>query len=540
MFQTIFPGINHASLITEKYTIKTNNTFIFPLVGSSAFMSLAARYPLKSTSTFQKESTCSMVNEPQVCIVEEPVENGNRDRKILDQSICEMNSKTMDIIENYEEREGVDSNVSCRTNGSVICVADESNSNMLESESAQRRGSEHSPVESGTISGMTEEGQESLCHVSVRKELNNVFPSQLSGATFQTSGDFSIDQNTEKIGSFSDSNSEIEDLPSTAQFNIYHSGTSFRELLEMASSTMLHEVNSQRDKSTENFRDACDQSIDLNHDNQVGNLEKSDVTLTRDTFETPITKEYALEATPNSGVLEVNCYDPLKIEVPSSDSSKNKGENDKRHSFRTDSNSKAAFVNSHGMISQLHSLQEINHEQHNVFIISGQTQDPMQKARDQKFGDHKNEKKKKNSKKNSKKEPAPKKAAPKKAAPKKAAPKKAAPKKAAPKKAAPKKLKSEKEENNFDWDSLRIQAQARAGKREKTENTMDSADWDAVRRADLSEISKIIRERGMNNLLADRIKVESKIVKCICQHLSEREKLKNRLCQMNYYAGFPQ
>ncbi|KAK9289663.1 hypothetical protein L1049_007821 [Liquidambar formosana] len=64
-----------------------------------------------------------------------------------------------------------------------------------------------------------------------------------------------------------------------------------------------------------------------------------------------------------------------------------------------------------------------------------------------------------------------------------------------------------KEKNNaFDWDSLRKQAQANGRKREKTANTMDSLDWEAVRCADVNEIANTIKERGMNNMLAERIK----------------------------------
>ncbi|KAH1258728.1 Protein ROS1 [Glycine max] len=436
-------------------------------LSSSAFMSLAARFPLRSSSNYKtcpEESTSLVINEPQVIIVE-PEENEKLDEKISDQSVCELNSMTIDIIEHSEEREVVDRNNSCRTNGGLIGVADESNSKLLES--AQRHNSEHSPVESGAISAVTGEGPKNLCHGSLGKELNGVFSSQCSAITSQISGGFSIDQNPEKIGSFSDSNSEIEDLSSAAKYNSYYNRISFSELLEMASSTMLHEVNSQRSKSTENSGDTCDQSIDMKHDNLAENLEKSDVT--QGSAEAPITNGYTFKITPNSGVLEVNCYDPLKIEVPSSGSSKGKDENDNRSSFPTESDCQAAIVHSQGMLSQSHPQQQSNHEQHNVFHISGQTEDPMQKARGLDFG--RNESSKIDS--------------------------------------SPVKLRSrehgKEKKNNFDWDSLRIQAEAKAGKREKTENTMDSLDWDAVRRADVSEIANAIKERGMNNMLAERI-----------------------------------
>ncbi|CAI9778950.1 unnamed protein product [Fraxinus pennsylvanica] len=60
--------------------------------------------------------------------------------------------------------------------------------------------------------------------------------------------------------------------------------------------------------------------------------------------------------------------------------------------------------------------------------------------------------------------------------------------------------------NPVDWDSLRKQAPEGGGRRERTANTMDSVDWDAVRCADINEIAQTIKERGMNNMLAERIK----------------------------------
>ncbi|KAF8039695.1 hypothetical protein BT93_B2032 [Corymbia citriodora subsp. variegata] len=63
----------------------------------------------------------------------------------------------------------------------------------------------------------------------------------------------------------------------------------------------------------------------------------------------------------------------------------------------------------------------------------------------------------------------------------------------------------EKKED-FDWDSLRRHAESNGRKRVRMPNTMDSVDWEAVRRADVNEIADAIKERGMNNVLAGRIK----------------------------------
>ncbi|KAL8090302.1 transcriptional activator DEMETER-like isoform X2 [Apium graveolens] len=57
----------------------------------------------------------------------------------------------------------------------------------------------------------------------------------------------------------------------------------------------------------------------------------------------------------------------------------------------------------------------------------------------------------------------------------------------------------------IDWDYLRKDAQLN-GKRERSKDAMDSLDYEAMRRANVNEISDAIRERGMNNMLAERIK----------------------------------
>ncbi|GLT88782.1 hypothetical protein SLE2022_067910 [Rubroshorea leprosula] len=64
----------------------------------------------------------------------------------------------------------------------------------------------------------------------------------------------------------------------------------------------------------------------------------------------------------------------------------------------------------------------------------------------------------------------------------------------------------DKKDNAIDWDSLRRQVQANGSRKERTEDTMDSLDYEAMRQADVNEISRAIKERGMNNMLAERIK----------------------------------
>ncbi|XP_038904008.1 DNA glycosylase/AP lyase ROS1-like [Benincasa hispida] len=65
---------------------------------------------------------------------------------------------------------------------------------------------------------------------------------------------------------------------------------------------------------------------------------------------------------------------------------------------------------------------------------------------------------------------------------------------------------AKEKENNINWDNLRKQTETNGKTRQRTENTMDSLDWEAIRCADVNEIAHAIRERGMNNMLAERIK----------------------------------
>ncbi|XP_068651410.1 transcriptional activator DEMETER-like isoform X2 [Aristolochia californica] len=58
----------------------------------------------------------------------------------------------------------------------------------------------------------------------------------------------------------------------------------------------------------------------------------------------------------------------------------------------------------------------------------------------------------------------------------------------------------------FDWDSLRRQVCSNGAKKQRRPETLDSLDYEALRSADVHEISNAIKERGMNNMLAERIK----------------------------------
>ncbi|KAJ0267222.1 Demeter [Hirschfeldia incana] len=56
------------------------------------------------------------------------------------------------------------------------------------------------------------------------------------------------------------------------------------------------------------------------------------------------------------------------------------------------------------------------------------------------------------------------------------------------------------------WDSLRRDVLEKQGKKERSKDSMDAIDYEAIRRASVHEISDAIKERGMNYMLAVRIK----------------------------------
>lgn len=69
-----------------------------------------------------------------------------------------------------------------------------------------------------------------------------------------------------------------------------------------------------------------------------------------------------------------------------------------------------------------------------------------------------------------------------------------------------KKQKPGKKQIKVDWDNLRLEAEVKQ-KREKTADTIDSLDYEAVKNADVHEVADAIKDRGMQNNLAGRIKV---------------------------------
>ncbi|XP_071706967.1 DNA glycosylase/AP lyase ROS1-like [Rutidosis leptorrhynchoides] len=65
---------------------------------------------------------------------------------------------------------------------------------------------------------------------------------------------------------------------------------------------------------------------------------------------------------------------------------------------------------------------------------------------------------------------------------------------------------ADERKQSIDWDSLRKEALLNGKHNERNKDAADSLDYEALRCSHVNEISDAIRERGMNNLLADRMK----------------------------------
>ncbi|XP_028777192.1 protein ROS1A isoform X2 [Neltuma alba] len=444
-------------------------------LSSSAFMSLAARFPLKASNECKihhEEGTSLFNNKPQALIIESE-DNTEWDDKILSEPVCCQSSMTKDITEHSEGKIALNSNDSPETTS----LADESNCILLKSNegnTGEHLSSMSKPI--GTI--ITQARQEKPRYGETQRELADVVSTQCSAISSQISGGFSVDQNSEKLGSCSDSNSEAEDLSSIAKHNIMDTKTCFSKLLEMATSTKLYEVNSLRTKSSENLKVAFDLSSGMEHDKQSEDLEKSDVIqASLEESMTPLT-EYTLNLNTNSGILERHSFDSLKMEAPSRGFSNDKYEkNTNRSSLQArESENQAAISQSESMPSHHHLPKQSNVMQQIFLHNFAETQDLAEKAAESNTGDQNCVVMNENTEIN-----------------------------AAPIKPKGKKPGKDKKKQ-VDWDNLRVQAQLQEGKREKTADTMDSLDWDAVRCANVNEIADAIKERGMNNMLAGRIK----------------------------------
>ncbi|XP_023928323.1 DNA glycosylase/AP lyase ROS1 isoform X2 [Quercus suber] len=392
-------------------------------LSSSAFMSLAAHFPLKSTSNQNacyEEGLSFVVDEPELYILDP-------EDSIQWKPVCDQSSMTLHDPEHNEEKEVVNSNES--PGGSTVA--------------------------------------ETACY---------------------TGG-----------GSGLERNSEADYLLNGSKPNSSDGLASIVELQQMAGSTLLDEFYSHvsgNAPSDENPKDACNESKGMNHDNQRQDIDKINDPQSSLGASMSLSSNYHLHLTSTSRVPEVECSEMFKEETQSSDISQNKDENSvsEQSALTVESSSQDTVQNKPTMnvpkaprsssksgnsvqvyenviipsqsqvlgdpkiVESLAQGQNIEVQQ-SLPSLSGETQDVAAISEMN----------------------------------------------AATIKAKRRRAAKEKKEN-VNWDNLRKQVEANGIKRERTANTMDSLDWEAVRCADVNEIAKTIKERGMNNMLAERIK----------------------------------
>lgn len=429
-------------------------------------MSLAAHFPLKPRNN---DKACMVVDEPVECINEIP--------GFIDTEQNEV--KVANSIEFF----------GCNT-GAV--------SSTNESECK--------------LSNLSETGLEVYHNQSVIVSTNQIFGTvaecymdrdgKSDAVSFQNSVDFSTSQTSDEGGSCSESNSEAEDLPNKFKHGRLDNSISFMELLRNAETTMLHEVYVHAEYE-------YNQPKGIGHDNQKKSKDKDSLQTSLEAS-TNASSNYCLPLNTNSGVSAVDCFEIFE-ETQSSNIYKNKDENSMSgqstltvesaspdtinkltvHAQEAPICSSESFKNTQGdntIIVQTESRQVINPrnvelpaEEKNKMLqnlpnISGEIIDVGQNNAERDLNEHGHSSSREFIEIN-----------------------------AATSKSMSKRVQKEKK-NEINWDKLREKAEAN-GRRERTPNAMDSLDWEAVRCADVHEIANTIKERGMNNMLAERIKV---------------------------------
>ncbi|XWS59542.1 hypothetical protein CRYUN_Cryun08bG0131100 [Craigia yunnanensis] len=496
-------------------------------LSSSAYMSLAAHFPLKSKSkekSYHQEGT-SLVNGAEFYILE-PEETIKWDTKTSIQPVGDHSSMTFNGCGHSKEKEVVNSKELSGSSTAIVSSINESKCKLLNSSGS---GLDKYYFDS-TLNRLNMEtiGTGTECFKG-DQGTNYVLSSQNSVVSSENSLDISLVHTAERTGSCSESNSERGDQTKGPIFDILNCSTSFVQPLQMARSARLHEVHGHRNMST-NENSKVKRSQFQNDQRENCDNSESPKSLTgEDIIQSA---NYHSHLTLNSELREIEHFEKFKEERRSSEASKTKDENiingqrplteesacqtmdqnDSTMSVQLALQSSSENNQSSNNIQQdektvpncqIRQLQDprnlvespadaqnkemlrhVNMSKHSEEILDNtesttafdNQRSPQQEMQESNLYTHDSSSNKELDQMN-----------------------------AGSLKSKGRNAKKEKKDD-FDWDSLRKQAEASGRKRERTENTMDSLDWEAVRCTDVNEIAKTIKERGMNNMLAERIK----------------------------------
>ena len=203
---------------------------------SSAFMSLAARFPLKSEgseSTLSEESTTALVVEPDICIIER-AESIFWNEKPVDQQVLSRNSRRINDIDHSEEKEVVNSKELAARAPGLGSLKDDF------SESSQKAS--NNSVVSNANSQTTESEAASVLGDDRAKD-----DTTLSQQPIISSQNSTNSPNLQQIGMsnlFSESDSRTQLLTTSTQSS-YFDSNSFLGLLKMAENLLSHESYGQ-------------------------------------------------------------------------------------------------------------------------------------------------------------------------------------------------------------------------------------------------------------------------------------------------------
>jgi len=453
-------------------------------------MALAARFPLKpehNESTVSEEATSAWVVEPEVCIIE-PEESITWNEKAVDLPKCERNSRIIHAIDHGEEKEELVGIASGTLNPTYYCCG------------SGLRASSGSIVDKANSPTTDTEGANMIGDDRARDDATSSLQSVISSQNSVNSPNF---QAVGTMRSFSETNPRAQMMAPSTKCNYFDCATSFMGLLKMAESPFLHE--SYRPMP------GHEQAERMRH----AGRDHPEAPSTSTNCESNLQTDFHLQVSKHLEMLEA--------ESRSSDASR-KDENSPTEQSNLRESTVEHIVNEKALDGGPRSFAE---NMSSCYVLEGekmtiqsQTQSmgqPLEKVGSTVEGQASSIWKRPNlpnlsqdpdvtqsktgfdSRSNYQKEVDP--------TSKHSHALPGIVDTTNPSPGKPKKRSGKEKRNAYDWDSLRKNAQANGRIRERAANTRDSIDWEAVRLADVCEIADTIKARGMNNMLAERIKV---------------------------------
>ncbi|CAK9170746.1 unnamed protein product, partial [Ilex paraguariensis] len=488
-------------------------------LSSSAYMSLAARFPLLSKRNHgspQEERTDLLTEEPGVCVID-PDDTIQLYEQQSNQTVSDQGSTMLQTVKNNGEK---DSNASSRSSTIGITSADTSEIQFLDS---SKNSPDMNPNSAAYKSGTQISRTVAIC-TGGQREMDDLFSSQNYVASSPKSLDSSIAQTDERIGSCLQSSSEGE-LTAGSIPSSFGSSTSFVKLLQMAG-TLPQEVYNQASGNIL-FKYGNNQSEGMASDPQGQNNDRSDSGKTTSRLTIPSSAN-SLHHIPDPGAQRVECFSMLGDETRFSGIMKKREENctSQQSGFSEEFSIQATVQRIRTVCSQKapKSFSEIDRPSSNLQIEVNkffQSQKTVEGPNDNVGSQHQENNRKMQqvldapnfsgetldvSESTSIIDDGSRKMVHKAAESNSCRLGRTVDCMNTDSSNAKRGRPTKHTQTAVDWDSLRRQVQANDKKRERTANTLDSLDWEAIRCADVSEIAQTIKERGMNNVLAERIK----------------------------------